>query len=57
MSHKKGWNDVYNKGCDFEIEVLFIKQWHEIKAVLYKHMWVKPLKIKFKIPTKNMIES
>ncbi len=46
MSGKKSYNELYNKGSEQEIEAVFIKQWYELKAVLYKHMWTKPIKAK-----------
>ncbi len=46
MSGKRSYGELYNKGSEQEIEAVFIKRWHEIKVVLYKHMWVKPIKVK-----------
>lgn len=46
MSGKKSYNELYNRGSDQEIEAVFIKRWHELKAVLYKHMYIKPVKAK-----------
>jgi len=45
MSYRKNFHDqVYNKGCDWEIEVLFIRNWAEIKELLYKYLIVKVVK-------------
>lgn len=42
MSHRRGDNnDIQNKGCDWEIEAIFFKNWAEIKKVLYKYMFIK----------------
>lgn len=45
MSGKKGYHEVYNKGCDYEIEALFIRNWAELKQLLYLHKVFKISKV------------
>jgi hypothetical protein len=46
MGRKTNNHEIYNRGSEFEIEALFIKNWCELKRLLYKHMWVKAAKAK-----------
>jgi|GEM_PF-6969659 hypothetical protein len=37
--------DIYNKGCDYEIEALFIRNWDKLKQLLYLHKVFKISKV------------
>ncbi len=46
LTGKKSRGEIYNMGCSFEIEALFIKNWREIKQLLYANRFVKVIKLK-----------